>query len=179
MDLDRYIEHQSQVVNNDPGRKKKKLKIIIIISIIAVLMVAGIIAGFIMLNKDGQEPAEQPADIKSDRVVQDNSTDAGNYTSQQPEQTDEPPADMCGDGICGLDEEGSCPEDCQKKTEPAEICGNHVCEPQEIINNNCPDDCETKKEDESKPVQPASECGNGICETSEIINNNCDLDCSR
>lgn len=67
-------------------------------------------------------------------------------------------AQVCGDFLCDLGEELSCPEDCGA----VGVCGDFVCDPGEEL--SCPEDCG------GGPI-----CGDGVCDPGE--QEFCTLDC--
>jgi|GEM_PF-1482366 len=95
---------------------------------------------------------------------------------------------ICGDGVCGINE--NCSKDCEPKKP---VCGNKVCETGEN-NTNCPGDCEpgeigngavgggggTISASELQKIleqQKAFLCGNGICDSGIEDCSSCPNDC--
>jgi len=87
---------------------------------------------------------------------------------------------ICGDLVCDVSEENSCPGDCNNEIESQETerCGDAICTPTENIQGICPQDC-TGESDQVDQIQlNREECGDGICTPTERNEENCQEDCT-
>ena len=50
--------------------------------------------------------------------------------------------DGCGDGVCTMEEVGSCESDCRAPVESDMSCGDGVCDLPEAAEGACPKDCQ-------------------------------------
>jgi len=58
--------------------------------------------------------------------------------------------------------------------EQSELCGDGICQIEEIADDNCDVDCKERVIDVSE-----AECGDGICDIDEIADESCPGDCNR